>query len=109
MRFDVLLERLNLNFSCFPPVKYIASIVTTLMSLKEEPKCNVSCCLEVLQIAINAQGEMTDVCNEPTITENPVFEDTVEDVTAYDKEQQREEEEEIEEGKENSKRMNKLN
>lgn len=40
------------------------------MTWKNEPKCNVSCCLEILQLMSDAQGEVGSVCTEPKINEN---------------------------------------
>lgn len=45
-------------------VKYISSILKTIKSLKNEPKCSVSCCLEILQLVTDAHGDATDIIDE---------------------------------------------
>lgn len=46
-------------------MKYISTFVTTLIQLKNEPKCNMTCCLEVLQLVSDAHGDVSGICSEP--------------------------------------------
>lgn len=49
-------------------VKYISSILTTIKSFKNEPRCSVSCCLEILQLVTDAHGDATDIIDEQEAT-----------------------------------------
>lgn len=51
-------------------VKYATSIIQTLLNLKKEPKCDVLCCLEILQVVGDAHMDMSGVCTQPSLAED---------------------------------------
>jgi hypothetical protein len=54
----------------FFPVKYISNIVTTLLALKNNPQCNATCCLEILQLVTDAESDVTNISVEPATSQD---------------------------------------